>query len=194
MFLLYHNFLIFQEKRRKKELFLETTLVEENMVKTIENQLSGPMWKNMFNQAFDSSIIGMAIVSRDGFFIKTNEALREMLGYTEQEMIFKHWMDITHPEDIKKSTLYVKEYEGKPSSFHMILKKRYITKEGKTIHCRITTSVVSDKDNPSLFITQIENITALHNLKKTIEENRGFCQNILARTKASVEEVCTAHA
>lgn len=113
-----------------------------------------------FRNVFESSGIGMALLSLDGNFTKVNKTICEMLGYKYDELLDMNMRDITHPGDIDKSLniKYTMMKEDKNSSQN--LEKRYIHKSGETIWAITTISLVKDlSDKPQYFIAQIQNIT-----------------------------------
>src|SRR6185369_13041038 len=54
-----------------------------------------------FATAFRQSPNGMAFVDTGGRFIKVNQALCDMLGYEESELMGKRFAEITHAEDVE---------------------------------------------------------------------------------------------
>jgi PAS domain S-box-containing protein len=126
-----------------------------------------------FANAFRQSPHGMAFVGLDGRFTKANQALSEMLGYTEDELVGIHFADITHDDD--KSTDLEQLHRiisGEIRGFHRI--KRYHRKDGKTIWVSLGVSAVHDADGkPIYFIGQIQDITA----QRQREEERATAQH-----------------
>lgn len=117
-------------------------------------------FNSIFEDVFNHSLVGMAILDSQGKFIKLNKKACDIWEYSEEELLTKTWKDITHPDDVMKSTHYVDSYKGKSSNYNQILEKRYITGCGNTKICRITTTAKKDKnDNIEYFFTQIEDIT-----------------------------------
>ncbi len=55
------------------------------------------------NGAFQHAPIGMALVTPGGFMLRVNEALCQMLGYDEQELLSMSLIDLTHPDDLATS-------------------------------------------------------------------------------------------
>ncbi|NOU97975.1 diguanylate cyclase [Paenibacillus sp. LMG 31456] len=49
--------------------------------------------------AFQWSITGMAVISKDGRFLKVNPAFSNILAYSDSSLIEKHISSITHPDD-----------------------------------------------------------------------------------------------
>lgn len=136
----------------------------ERKKKLVENLYQSEM---QYNQAFTHSIIGMALISPDGNWEKINKSLSEILGYTEEELVGHHVIEITHKEDIAESHKSIIEL----SSGHIENKKvqkRYIHKNGSTIWVMIAATMLHDKQGKPLhFVSQIEDITK----RKEIEEN-----------------------
>ncbi len=112
-----------------------------------------------FRQAFDHAGIGMAIVGLDGRCQRVNQALCEILGYAEADLMAKTFQDITHPEDLSADLGYVGELlAGTRRSYQM--EKRYFQRDGSTVWVRLTVSLVRDEQGQPLhFVSQIEDRT-----------------------------------
>ena len=112
-----------------------------------------------FRTAFEHSAIGMALVSFEGRFLKVNNQLSQITGYSVNELVEHKFQDITAPQDIDLDlTLFKETLEGKRSSYHR--EKRYIHKNGSLVWVNISVSLVRHKSGiPLYFVTQIENIT-----------------------------------
>ncbi|HXD10002.1 MAG TPA: PAS domain S-box protein, partial [Anaerolineales bacterium] len=112
-----------------------------------------------FSSAFAHAPIGMALVALDGHWLKTNQALSELTGYTEQELLRKTFQDITHPDDLEADLNYAKQLlAGTIRSYQM--EKRYIHKNGKIVWALLSGSLILDKTSrPLYFIAQIQDIT-----------------------------------
>lgn len=109
--------------------------------------------------SFDNSITGMAIVGADQRWKKVNKSLCDLLGYTEKELLQLSIKDITHPDDIDSLALLNKASKSKKASIQT--EKRYIHKQGETIHAILTITIVKDvNDHVSHFIAQILDITS----------------------------------
>ena len=64
----------------------------------VENPLH-PQSTSFFRIAFDTSPVGMALVSDTGRFLQVNPSLSYFLGYTAEELLRLRLADITHPPD-----------------------------------------------------------------------------------------------
>ncbi len=56
--------------------------------------------ENRFRTVFEEAPIGIALLSADGMFVKTNQALHDMLGYVPGELEGKMIEDVVFPKDL----------------------------------------------------------------------------------------------
>jgi PAS domain S-box-containing protein len=56
--------------------------------------------ESALRQGFDSSPLGMALVDLDGRFAHVNNALCELTGYTEHELLARGFQQVLHPGDV----------------------------------------------------------------------------------------------
>lgn len=112
-----------------------------------------------FRLAFDDAAIGMALVALDGQFMEVNQALCDLVGYSETELLQRTFWAIVHPEDINAEQQNVQQLlSGKQRSFQM--KKRCIHKQGKVIWTNQSTSVIREQNGtPLYFVSQVQDIS-----------------------------------
>ena len=60
----------------------------------------------LFQYAFKDAAVGMIILDSAGYFMKVNPYLCQLLGYSEDQLRGKHYVDITHPEDVSLSIAF----------------------------------------------------------------------------------------
>lgn len=53
-----------------------------------------------FRATFDQAAVGMAQISPDGHYVRVNERLCEIIGYSHAELLQKTYQSITHPDDL----------------------------------------------------------------------------------------------
>ena len=113
-----------------------------------------------FELALAHSPIGMAVVGLDGTFLRTNRALRTMLGYTKRELAELTFQEITHPDDLDADLAMLTEcLEGRRRSYR--IDKRYIAADGRIVWGALTVVVVhAPRDQPRYFVSQIVDVTA----------------------------------
>jgi len=119
-----------------------------------------------FQSAFDNASIGMALVGLEGQWLQVNQALCELVGYTEQELLCRTFQEITHPDDLDADLALVDDVlAGRRSSYQMY--KRYLRSDGRVIWALLSVSLATDEDGrPLHFISQIQDVTE----RKELEE------------------------
>ncbi|BBY64048.1 EAL domain-containing protein [Mycolicibacterium helvum] len=113
-----------------------------------------------FGLALAHSPIGMAVVGLDGTFLRTNRALRVMLGYSKWELAELTFQEITHPDDLDADVSLLNDcLEGRRRSYR--IDKRYIASDGRIVWGALTVVLVhASRDRPRYFVSQIVDVTA----------------------------------
>jgi diguanylate cyclase (GGDEF)-like protein/PAS domain S-box-containing protein len=113
-----------------------------------------------FELALAHSPIGMAVVGLDGTFLRTNRALRVMLGYGRKALSNMTFQQITHPDDLDSDLALVADcLAGRRRSYR--IDKRYIAADGRVVWCALTAVLVhAPRDRPRCFVSQIVDVTA----------------------------------
>ncbi|SMC52185.1 sensor histidine kinase [Pedobacter nyackensis] len=144
-------------RRRVKQLNKPIDLAQEFQYLNERFRIS----EERFQRAFENAAIGMAIVSLKGKWLRINNSLSEILGYTSSELIKLAFQDITHPDDLDKDLNLVNEaLEGKRESYQM--EKRYFHKNGQIVWAILAVSIVKDSyGKPLHFISQITDISKI---------------------------------
>jgi PAS domain S-box-containing protein len=87
--------------------------------------------QQQLQRIMDLSLDMICTFNRDGRFVNVSAASKEILRYTPDELIGKHWHEFIHPEDIKKTTAaLIKVAQGFPV---LDFENRYIRKDGKAV-------------------------------------------------------------
>lgn len=122
----------------------------------------------LFQSAFKYAAIGMAIVAPDGTWLKVNDALCEIVGYSSQELMTKTFQDITYHDDLNDDLRLVNQVlAGEIDTYQM--EKRYIHKQGHIVHILLSVSLVRNEDKtPRFFISQIQDITKQKQLESEL--------------------------
>src|SRR5437764_4000794 len=123
-------------------------------------------------QLFDDAPIGMAVVALDDEkFKQVNARFTEMMGYSEEELVERTPLSLTHPDDLAESQRLVKALlEG---GERCSLEKRYLRKNGEVLWVNRTACVIRDKDrNPREFLIMVEDITERKLVEEALREAR----------------------
>jgi PAS domain S-box-containing protein len=114
----------------------------------------------LFRTAYENAPIGIALVSVKGEWLRVNQALCRILGYSADELLRTTFQAITHPEDLEVDLGHVREMlDGTIHAYEM--KKRYVHKQGHYITALLGVSLVRDEQGQPLhFVSQIQEIPA----------------------------------
>ena len=108
---------------------------------------------------FENAAIGVALVDAEGHCLKSNRALRQLLGYSKEELRGMVFTEFTHPDDVKADlTLWREMLSGVRE--HYQIEKRYLRKGGEVVHARLTASMVrGPAGKPQYAVGMVEDIT-----------------------------------
>jgi PAS domain S-box-containing protein len=111
-----------------------------------------------FRMVFDNSNVGKSLTLPTGE-IRSNKAMANMLGYSQEELNTKSWQMVTPPEDIPMVQAKLEPIlKGEANSVRF--NKRYIHKDGSILWGDVSTTIRrDDAGNPLHFITTVVDIT-----------------------------------
>ena len=123
-------------------------------------------------QLFDDAPIGMAVVAVDNQqFKQVNARFAEMVGYSEQELMTRTPLDITHPEDLAETQRLAKEMLG--GTERCCVEKRYLRKSGDILWASRTACIIRGKDGqPRDFLIMVEDITERKRAEEAVREGQ----------------------
>jgi two-component system, cell cycle sensor histidine kinase and response regulator CckA len=135
-----------------------------------------------FSGAFQYASIGVALVSPDGHWLKVNQALCALVGYSEAELLTRTFQEITHPDDLEADLEYMRQLlAGEIRSYQM--EKRYVHARGHLVTILLNVSLVRDgQGQPCYFISQIQDITE----RKKTEESLRLLNSAVEQSKESI--------
>ncbi len=119
-----------------------------------------------FELVFEQAPIGMTLLTPDGRWVRVNQALLKITGYSSDELLRKTFHDITHPDDLTLDAEHVRRLlVGEIRDYQ--IEKRYLHAQGHVISAMLSVSLVRDlQGKPLHFVAQIQDITE----RKLMEE------------------------
>jgi len=124
-----------------------------------------------FRQTFELAASGMAHVTLDGYFLRVNPSLCEMLGYSREELIGCSVKELSHPEDrdvtdadrarVLRGELGKAEFE-----------KRYLRKDGTVVWVDLAIALVrSAAGAPEYEVAILDDITERKHAEAALRES-----------------------
>jgi len=136
-----------------------------------------------FRKIYEDGPYGIVMADKDFKFIAANKMVCDITGYSEDELKFFTFLDITYEEDKKKDIENVKKLISKEINVYKT-EKRYVRKDGKIIWGKLTVTSNYSKDGEFMYnLGMIEDITE----KKNSEEELKKISNRLNLAAASAQ-------
>ena len=96
-----------------------------------------------YRNTFEHAAVGIAHATREGRFLRCNQHLCDLLGYSAEELTQKTVDEITCPDDLAQDLLHRQRLlEGEIASYQF--EKRFVRKSGELVWARVNACVVRD--------------------------------------------------
>ncbi|HBK65171.1 MAG TPA: hypothetical protein DD000_17165, partial [Cyanobacteria bacterium UBA11166] len=127
--------------------------------------------ESRFRATFEQVAVGMTHTGSDNRYLRVNQKFCDIVGYTQEELLTKTFLDITHPDDIDTDDRYVKQLlAGEIDTFS--IEKRYFRKDGSIIWVNLTGSLVYKPCGElDYFVGVIEEITERKRTEVALQES-----------------------
>jgi len=137
---------------------------------------------------FERAPIGIDLVDRNGKPLYVNQALQQMLGYSEEELRAMRFPDYTHPDD-RESSLHLVSSLLDGKSEHLDLEKRYIRKDGTMIWAHTSVSAVREPNGDlQYFIEMVKDTTEQKGGEAALKQSEAQLHDLTARMAKIMEE------
>lgn len=112
-----------------------------------------------FRATFEQAAVGVAHVSPAGRWLRVNQKLCDIVGYSREDLLSKTFHDITHPDDLGADLEYVRQMlTGEIKTYS--IEKRYLRRDGATVWINLTVALIrGDAGQPDYFISVVEDIS-----------------------------------
>jgi two-component system cell cycle sensor histidine kinase/response regulator CckA len=143
--------------------------------KTPSNRDSDPSRRDtLLRGAFDDAPIGMALVSLDGRWLRVNDALCDIVGYSGDELLATDFVALTHPEDrVRGLELNRQLLSGACARYQY--EKRYVHREGHSVWASVTVALLRDgEQRSSVQLAQIQDITERVQASEALRESEAL--------------------
>lgn len=132
-----------------------------------------------FRGTFENAAVGIAHVSLDGRWLRVNDRICAVTGYSRDELLRSTFTEITHPEDVESGWAQTQRLlTGQIDSY--TLEKRYVRKDGSVVPVQLTVSLVRDAaGDPDYFIAVIQDVTDRLAAEAALRESELFHRQTL---------------
>jgi PAS domain S-box-containing protein len=140
----------------------QLTLLMDGLWKTIRRRQVQEALRDSeerFRSTFEQAAVGIAHVSPSGRWLRVNQRLCEIVGYTREELLQRRFHDVTHPDDRETDLATAGQMlAGEIQTYSQ--EKRYIRKDGTVIWIHPTVSLLREPSGkPKYFIVVVQDVT-----------------------------------
>lgn len=142
-----------------------------------------------FRTVFEAAPLGIVIADPQGYILEANRAFFQMLGYHPHQMKELTFVDITYPDDRKKTIeLSDAVQKGRISSYQT--EKRYLKSDGRILWAIVRASAVKDDaGNIQYWLGIMEDISERKSAQEALMESEKQYRNILGSIEEGYFEV-----
>lgn len=123
-----------------------------------------------FRKTFEDSVVGIEHILPGGKWLRVNNKLCEILGYSKEELLSLNYKKLTHEDDVEREAeLKQKLLNREIQDFS--IEKRYIKKDGGYVWAQLSCSLMQEPENNITYIVSIiEDITERKLQEKKLED------------------------
>lgn len=135
---------------------------------------------------YENAKIGIAEADENGRFVRVNDMLCAITGYSREELLAKTFADLTHPEDVAADMAdYRRQVRGEIDRYG--IEKRYIRRDGRVLHVEVLSSSVRDCAGRFRYgVRVVQDVTELH---QATERQKLLIQELNHRVKNTLATV-----
>jgi PAS domain S-box-containing protein len=112
-----------------------------------------------FRAAFEGAPIGMGLSTVNGRWLEVNDALCELLGRSQTQLLRQPLWDLVHPSDREHERDAVRRLLSDRPLFDQS-EKRFMRPDGEVVHAIVSVSLTADShDRPQGYIWQVVDVT-----------------------------------
>ena len=144
-----------------------------------------------FRTSFENAVVAMAVMDTDLSFLRVNDALCNLLGYSREELLSMSCLDITHHEDEDPTRHHIDAIlEGRMDFVQF--EKRYVHKSGRTVWVLKSCTLVRDPEGePGYFLVQVVDITKRKAAEQALRESHERFTTVLDSLDACIYVIDT---
>ena len=127
--------------------------------------------ERLYRSTFDAAPVGIVHVGLDGQWLRVNQRLCDLLGYSREELQSTAVQELIQSEEAAEDAESFRQMAAGTLDRHVIDEKRYRRRDGSFVWTRVNMSVHRDGEGQSRhFISLIEDITERRTLEAQVRQ------------------------
>ncbi|HET7806828.1 MAG TPA: PAS domain S-box protein [Pseudolabrys sp.] len=144
-----------------------------------------------FAATYEHAAIGISEIAPDGRFLRVNEAICAITGFSREHLLANRLFTHTHPDDADPDRQAFRKQVAGELNFYSV-EKRFIRRDGRVIWISVRSSPVRDADDRLLYVVRVvQDITE----RKAAEQRQRLLMDELnhrvKNTLATVQSLAT---
>jgi PAS domain S-box-containing protein len=144
-----------------------------------------------FAATYEHAAIGISEIAPDGRFLRVNEAICAITGFSREHLLANTLFTHTHPDDADPDRQAFRKQVAGELNFYSV-EKRFIRRDGRVIWISVRSSPVRDSDDRLLYVVRVvQDITG----RKAAEQRQRLLMDELnhrvKNTLATVQSLAT---
>ncbi|TWT92528.1 PAS domain S-box protein [Neorhodopirellula pilleata] len=178
----FYNDLIITPIRNSQNVVTHFVGVQNDATAIVEARRTLEASEVEYRSTFENAAIGIGHIGIDGRWLRVNEKLCSIVGYTSEELTAKSFQEITHPNDLDKDlVLFARMKRGEIPGYSM--EKRYIHRDGHIVWINLTTSLRRNAHgDPECCISLVEDITTRKETEQRLSASRAIITEVIQRS------------
>ena len=142
-----------------------------------------------FRAIFQNVGVGILLVSPTGHYVGTNPAFQRMLGYSESELLGKHYREVTYPEEIGEDDRITEMIAPVAHEIGEI-EKRFVRADGSLLWTRLLISAIRDREGAlATYVWVVEDITERKEVEAQRQRTQAELEQLVAERTAELQRV-----
>ena len=145
---------------------------------------------------YEHAAIGISEVDPDGRFLRVNEAICGITGFSRKELMAGRLFRYTHPDDVDPDREAFRKQVGGELEFYSV-EKRFIRRDGRVIWLSVRSSPIRDADSRLLYVVRVVQDVTEHKAserrqKLLMDELNHRVKNTLATVQSLASQTARA--
>lgn len=123
--------------------------------------------EELFRTTFEAAAVGMAHIAPDGRWLRINNKLCEISGYTREELLGMSYLDLTPPEDAEAGQERVRRLLAGEIGPYTV-ERRYVRKDGSRVWVNLHVSIARERRLGAVYLACVAEDMTPRKLKELV--------------------------
>tara|TARA_R110002049_G_scaffold50370_3_gene143130 strand:+ start:173560 stop:178740 length:5181 start_codon:yes stop_codon:yes gene_type:complete len=153
--------------------------IQHDVTKSVQASLRMRESEEQYRGTFENAAIGIAHVGMDGRWLRVNQKICDIVGYSQDELMQRTFQDITHRDDLEADLVEFERLKrGEIDGYS--LEKRYFHRDGHIVWIRLTVSLQRKLNGePQCAISLVEDISERKETERQLSESRSIISEVI---------------